>query len=62
MTDEELIRQLWLAIQKLSDRNKRLRTRLMEKKMYEKMMLEKAGATPKYIADIEAKDRAALVV
>ena len=60
MNDEELIRKLWSAIQKLSEQNTRLRTRLTEKKMYEKMMLEKAGATPRYIADIEAKDRAAM--
>ena len=53
MTDQDTIKQLKKQIT-------RLRKRLLEKKKYEAEMLLQTGATMKYIADIDAKDQAAL--
>ena len=60
MTDTELIAEQQAVIEKLRAQIKKLRRRLKEKKIYEQALLLNTGATPGFIATVDAKDRAAL--
>jgi hypothetical protein len=48
------------TIRSLEKQVKRLRKRLLAKKKYELGLLINSGCTPRYIAEIDEKDRAAL--
>ena len=60
MTDTELIAEQQAAIKALQRRVRKLVKRLKEKKKYEAGLLLNCGCTPKYIFDIDEKDRKAL--
>lgn len=60
MTDGELLAAQQKQIEKLLRKVKRLEKRLLDKKKYETETLVQQGATPQFIAKIDAKDKQAL--
>jgi hypothetical protein len=60
MTDEEIIRAQRDLIEKLQRKIKRLEKRLVDKKRYEAELLLNTGATPRFIAEVDAKDQKVL--